>query len=230
MERGLYIAATGMVAEQVRQDQIANDLANSSTPGYKSDKSTQRSFGDILLSNTVSGQVVGPLGMGAEIDRIYTDTTAAPVRDTGEPTDFAIVGDGWFGIQTPQGLRYTRNGQFQLSPQGALIDGMGNQVLGRNGGAVRARPDGTIDPAQLGVYNVANPRKVGDSYVTGAAGGQAQGTVRVGALEASNASPSRSMVDMIASFRAYEAGQRVIRTIDSTLQKAANVVGTKPGA
>jgi flagellar basal-body rod protein FlgF len=230
MERGLYIAAAGMVAEQVRQDQIANDLANSSTPGYKADRSTQRSFGDILLSNTVSGQVVGPLGMGAEIDRIYTDTTAAPVRDTGEPTDFAIVGDGWFGIQTPQGLRYTRNGQFQLSPQGALIDGMGNQVLGRNGGAVRARPDGTIDPAQLGVYNVANPRKVGDSYVTGAAGGQAQGTVRVGALEASNASPSRSMVDMIASFRAYEAGQRVIRTIDSSLQKAANQVASKPGA
>jgi flagellar basal-body rod protein FlgG len=168
--------------------------------------------------------------MGAEIDRIYTDTTAAPVRDTGEPTDFAIVGDGWFGIQTPQGLRYTRNGQFQLSPQGTLMDGMGNQVLGRNGGPVRAQADGTIDPTLLGVFTIANPRKVGDSYVTGAAGGQAQGTVRVGALEASNASPSRSMVDMIASFRAYEAGQRVIRTIDTSLQKAANQVASKPGA
>jgi flagellar basal-body rod protein FlgG len=230
MERGLYIAATGMVAEQVRQDQIANDLANSSTPGYKADKSTQRSFGDILLSNTVSGQVVGPLGMGAQIDRIYTDTTAAPVRDTGEPTDFAVVGDGWFGVQTPQGVRYTRNGQFQISPQGTLQDAMGNQVMGRNGGAVRAQANGTFDPTQLGVFNLANPRKIGDSYVTGAVAGQAQGTVRVGALEASNASTSRSMVDMIASFRAYEAGQRVIRTIDSTLQKAANTVGSKPGA
>jgi flagellar basal-body rod protein FlgF len=230
MERGLYIAATGMVAEQVRQDQIANDLANGSTPGYKADKSTQRSFGDMLLSNTVTGQVVGPMGMGAQIDRIYMDTTAAPVRDTGEPTDMAITGDGWFGIQTPQGTRYTRNGQFQLSPQGVLIDSLGNQVMGRNGGAVRARNDGTVDPAQLGVFNVANPRKIGDSYVTGAAGGQATGTVRVGALEASNASPSRAMVDMIASFRAYEAGQRVIRTIDSSLQKAANTVGSKPGA
>jgi flagellar basal-body rod protein FlgF len=230
MERGLYIAATGMVAEQVRQDQIANDLANSSTPGYKADKSTQRSFGDILLSNTVTGQPVGPLGMGAEIDRIYTDTTSAPVRDTGEPTDFAIQGDGWFGIQTPQGVRYTRNGQFQVSAQGTLIDAMGNQVLGTGGGAVRPARDGKVDPRQVGIFSVANPRKVGDSYVTGAAGGRAQGTVRVGALEASNASPSRSMVDMIASFRAYEAGQRVIRTIDSTLQKAANTVGSKPGA
>jgi flagellar basal-body rod protein FlgF len=230
MERGLYIAATGMVAEQVRQDQIANDLANSSTPGYKADRTTQRSFGDILLSNTVSGQVVGPLGMGAQIDRVYTDTTAAPVRDTGEPTDFAVVGDGWFGVQTPQGVRYTRNGQFQLSAQGTLMDAMGNQVIGQNGGPVRAANDGTINPQQLQVFNLTNPRKVGDSYVTGTAGGQANGTVRVGALEASNASPSRSMIDMITSYRAYEAGQRVIRTIDSTLQKAANTVGSKPGA
>jgi flagellar basal-body rod protein FlgF len=230
MERGLYIAATGMVAEQVRQDQIANDLANASTPGYKADKSTQRSFGDVLLSNTVTGQVVGPLGMGAEIDRIYTDTSAAPVRDTGEPTDMAIVGDGWFGIQTPQGVRYTRNGQFQLSPQGTLEDALGNQVIGQGGGPVRANADGTVNGQQVGVFNLANPRKIGDSYVTGTAGGQATGTVRVGALEASNASPAKAMVDMIASFRAYEAGQRVIRTIDSTLQKAANTVGTKPGA
>ena len=229
MERGLYIAAAGMVAEMVRQDQIANDLSNASTPGYKADRATQRSFGDLLLSNTVSGQTVGPLGLGAEIDSVVTDTTAAPVRDTGEPLDFAVVGDGWFGVQTPQGVRYTRNGQFQLSPQGTLIDAMGNPVIGR-GGQVRVGPDGRVDPAQLAVFNVTNPRKVGDSYVTGAAGGQAQGTVRVGALEASNASPSRSMVDMIASFRAYEAGQRVIRTIDSTLQKASNTVGSKPGA
>jgi flagellar basal-body rod protein FlgF len=229
MERGLYIAATGMVAEMVRQDQIANDLANASTPGYKADRSTQRSFGDLLLSNTVSGQPVGPLGLGAQIDSIRTDTTGAPLRETGEPLDFAIQGDGWFGVRTPQGVRYTRNGQFALSPQGTLVDGMGNAVIGR-GGPIRAGADGTVDPAQLQVFNVANPRKVGDSYVTGAAGGQATGTVRAGALEGSNAAPSRSMVDMIASFRAFEAGQRVIRTIDETLQKASNVVGGMPGS
>ena len=227
MERGLYIAASGMMAEMVRQDQIANDLANGSTPGYKADRSTQRSFGEILLSNTVSGQPIGPLGFGAQIDQIVMDGSPAPARDTGEPLDFAVVGEGWFGVQTPQGVRYTRNGQFALSPQGILIDGMGNPVLARGGGTLRAGRDGTVDPDRLGVFNVANPRKVGDSYVTGAAGGQADGTVRAGALEASNAVPSRSMVDMVASFRAYEAGQKVIRTIDETLQKAANVVGTK---
>ena len=76
MERGLYIAASGMLAEMVRQDQIANDLANASTPGYKADRATQKSFGDILLANTVSGQTVGPLGLGAQIDKIVTDVKA----------------------------------------------------------------------------------------------------------------------------------------------------------
>jgi flagellar basal-body rod protein FlgF len=229
MERGLYIAASGMLSEMVRQDQIANDLANASTPGYKSDRATQRSFGDILLANTVTGQPVGPLGLGSQIDSIVTDTTGAPARDTGEPLDFAVVGEGWFGVQTPQGVRYTRNGQFAVSPQGTLIDSMGNQVMGRNGGPVRVGADGRPDPTQLGVFNVTGPRKIGDSYVTGAAAGQATGTVRQGALEGSNADPSRSMVDMIASFRAFESGQRVIRTIDETLAKASNVVGGLPG-
>jgi flagellar basal-body rod protein FlgG len=230
MERGLYIAASGMLTEMVRQDQIANDLANASTPGYKSDRATQRSFGDMLLSNSVSGQTVGPLGLGSEIDSITTDTSSAPARDTGEPLDFAVVGDGWFGVQTPQGTRYTRNGQFGVSAQGTLVDSMGNQVLGRGGGPIRVPADGQVDPQQVGIFALNNPQKIGDSYVTGAAGGQATGTVRQGALEGSNADPSRSMVDMIASFRAFESGQRVIRTIDETLAKASNVVGGMPGS
>ena len=229
MERGLYIAASGMLSEMVRQDQIANDLANASTPGYKADRSTQSSFGSMLLANSVTGQSVGELGLGSQIDTVTTDTTAAPARETGEPLDFAVVGDGWFGVQTPQGTRYTRNGQFGVSAQGTLVDSMGNQVIGRGGGPVRVGADGRPDPRQVGIFNVTNPQKVGDSYVTGAAGGQATGTVRQGALEGSNADPSRSMVDMIASFRAFESGQRVIRTIDETLQKASSQVGGLPG-
>jgi flagellar basal-body rod protein FlgG len=231
MERGLYIAASGMLSEMVRQDQIANDLANASTPGYKADKATQRSFGDILLSNSVTGQTVGPLGLGSHIDSIVTDTTPAPARQTGEPLDFAVQGDGWFSVQTPQGVRYTRNGQFGISPQGTLVDSLGNQVLGQNGGPVAVGANGKADPRQIGLFTLTGVRKVGDSYVTGAAaGGRATGTIEQGALEASNANPAHSMVDMIASFRAFESGQRVIRTIDETLQKASNSVGGLPGA
>jgi flagellar basal-body rod protein FlgF len=230
MERGLYIAASGMLAEMVRQDQIANDLSNASTPGYKADRATQKSFGDLLLSNTVTGQTVGPLGLGSQIDKIFTDTTPAPIRQTGEPLDFAVQGDGWFSLQTPQGVRYTRNGQFAISPQGTLIDGMGNQVLSQAGAPIRVPPNGQVPPGQLGVFTLTNVQKVGDSYVTGAAGGKATGTVESGALEGSNADPARSMVDMITSFRAFESGQRVIRTIDETLQKASNQVGGLPGS
>lgn len=226
MERGLYIAASGMLTEMVRQDQIANDLSTASTPGYKSDRATQRSFGEILLSNTVSGQAIGPLGLGSQIDSIVTDTTAAAVRDTGEKLDFAVQGDGWFAIQTDQGVRYTRNGQFGVSPQGTLVDSLGNQVLGQNGGPVRVGADGAANPRDIGLFNLTGAQKVGDSYVTGAAGGAATGIVRQGALEGSNADPARSMVDMIASFRAFESGQRVIRTIDDTLQKASSQVGS----
>ena len=67
MDRGLYIAASGMIASQVRQDQIANDLANVSTTGYKADRSAQRSFGDLLLSERTTGDPVGRVGLGAGI-------------------------------------------------------------------------------------------------------------------------------------------------------------------
>ena len=229
MERGLYIAASGMLAEMVRQDQIANDLANGSTPGYKADRSTQRSFGDLLLSNASTGAAVGSLGLGVRIDQTTTDLTAGPLRQTGEPLDFAIEGDGYFGVRTAQGVRYTRNGQFGVSAQGALMTAGGGMVLSQGGAPIRVGADGTVDPRQLGIFNVNNPAKQGDSLFAGAAAGRGTGTVRAGAVEASNADPTRSMVDMIASFRAFESGQRVIRTIDQTLQKAANQVGTIPG-
>jgi flagellar basal-body rod protein FlgF len=112
MDRGLYIAASGMLAEQVRQDQIANDLANAATPGYKADRTTQRSFGELLLSNSATGAVVGGQGTAVAVDEVRTDFTSATARETGEPLDFAIVGDGFFAVQTGQGVRYMRNGQF----------------------------------------------------------------------------------------------------------------------
>jgi flagellar basal-body rod protein FlgF len=229
MDRGLYIAASGMLAQTLRQDQLANDLANGSTPGYKSDRSTVRSFGDLLLTNSANGQAIGPLGLGVQVDRTVTNLNPAPIRDTGQPLDFAIEGEGWFQVRTPQGVRFTRDGQFALTQQGILTDASGNQVVGKNGGPVQAKADGTVDPALIGVFTVNNARKQGDSLFTGTAAGRAQGSVRQGALEGSGVDPARTMVDMIASFRAFEAGQKVIKTIDETLAKAANQVASTSG-
>jgi flagellar basal-body rod protein FlgF len=225
MDRGLYIAASGMLAEQIRQDQIANDLANASTPGYKADRTSQRTFGDLLLANSATGASVGPQSTAVQVDKIVTDFTAKPARETGEPLDFAISGDGFFAVQTAQGTRYTRNGQFSLDPQGRLVTAAGDAVLDANGNPITAT-DGKVDPRRIGVVNLTNPRKEGDSLLTGTAAGAATGTVRSGALESSGADPARSMVDMIASMRAFEAGQKVIQTIDETLGKAVSQVGS----
>jgi flagellar basal-body rod protein FlgG len=228
MDRGLYIAASGMLAEQIRQDQIANDLANASTPGYKGDRTAQRSFGDLLLANSTNGNVVGRQSTAVQVDNIETDFSPRPSRETGEPLDFAITGEGFFAVQTAQGARYTRNGQFTLDPQGRLVTAQGDPVLDTAGRAITST-DGKVDPRRLGVVALTNPRKEGDSLVTGTPAGAAAGTTRAGALESSGADAARSMVDMIASMRAFEAGQKVIQTIDETLGQAVTKVGAVGG-
>jgi len=223
MDRGLYIAASGMLAEQIRQDQIANDMANASTPGYKSDRTSQRGFGDLLLANSATGAVVGAQGTAVAVGAIETDFSPKPARDTGEPLDFAITGEGFFAVQTDQGVRYTRNGQFTADAQGRLVTAQGDPVLGRGGRALAVGRDGRVDPRALEVVQLRNPRKEGDSLVTGRPAGDGPGLVRAGALEGSGADAARSMVDMIASMRSFEAGQKVIQTIDETLGKASTL-------
>ena len=229
MERGLYIAASGMLAEQVRQDQIANDLANAATPGYKADRTSQAGFGELLLANSATGATVGPQGTAVQVSAVETDFSPKPAKDTGEPLDFAIVGEGFFAVQTARGTRYTRNGQFSADAQGRLVTAQGDPVLGRGGRTLTVGADGRVDPRGLEVVTLRNPRKDGDNLVTGTAAGNAAGQVRAGALAASGADATRSMVDMIASMRAFEAGQKVIQTIDETLGKAATQVGAVSG-
>jgi flagellar basal-body rod protein FlgF len=221
-----------MLAEQLRQDQIANDLSNSSTSGYKAERTTQQSFGKLLLTNSVTGAAVGSQSTGVQVTNTVTDWSPQALKDTGEPLDMAINGDGFFAVQTDAGTRYTRNGQFMSDAQGRLITPQGDPVLGRNNQPLTLGADGTVDPRQLNVVLLNNPEKVGDNYVTGTPGtvaGQTAGQVRSGALEGSGADPTQAMVDMIASMRAYESGQKVIQTIDETLGKAASSVGTVTG-
>ena len=215
-----------MLAELVRQDQIANDLANSATNGYKADRSVQRSFGDMLLQNSRTGAPIGRLGVGPVIAEVVTDMSPGAIRISGEPLDMAIDGEGFFAVRTGAGVRYTRNGQFSVSAAGNLVDGMGREVLSSGGQPIRVGRDGKVDPARVGVFAVRDPAKEGESLFAGAAAGRAAGRVRAGTLEGSAADPARSMVDLIASFRAFEAGQRVIRTVDETLGKAAGQVGS----
>jgi len=126
-------------------------------------------------------------------------------------------------------VRYTRDGQFSAGPAGLLVDDMGRTVLSQAGTPIRVRADGTVDPRQLGVFNVPNAGKQGDGLFAGTAAGRANAVVRSGALEGSGVDPARAMVDMIASFRAYEANQKAISTIDDALSRAAGQVGSLSG-
>jgi flagellar basal-body rod protein FlgG len=239
MDRGLYIAASGMLAEQVRQDQIANDLANASTPGYKADRSAQSSFGELLLANRSSGQQVGTLALGSQIAEIRTDMTPAAHKQTDEPLDVALDGPGFLAVQTAQGTRYTRDGQLVVDAQGRLATATGQLVLDDGGRTIAVgssdgleiAADGAITRggraiARLGVVSLTNPVKQGDTLFGGTPGPRpAETAVRQGYLEASGVNAATAMIDMLTSMRAYEAGMKVIQSIDETLQKGIAAAG-----
>jgi flagellar basal-body rod protein FlgF len=223
MNRGLYVAASGMLAMQARQDQLSNDLANAATPGYKQDRTAQKAFGELLVRNVAGDQQVGTMAAGVRLEEQTTDLRAAPLRSTDEPLDLAVDGEGYFGVQTDQGVRYTRNGRFASAADGTLVDQMGNKVLGRDGRPVKLKTDGTVDPAAVGVFALTDVVKAGDGNFTGRSTAQAAGKVRAGELEGSGVDAARTMVEMMASLRAYEAGQKALTTIDDTLGKAAGL-------
>jgi flagellar basal-body rod protein FlgF len=223
MNRGLYVAASGMLAMQARQDQLANDLANAATPGYKADRTAQHAFGQLLVENVEGTQGVGTMAAGVRLEDQTTDLRAAPLRQTDEALDLAVDGEGYFGVQTDAGVRYTRNGRFATGPGGVLVDQLGNRVLGKDGNPVQLKADGTVDPTTVGVFALNGATKAGDSNFMGTATGQATGLVRAGSLEGSGVDAARTMVEMMSSLRAYEAGQKAITTIDDTLGRAAGL-------
>ena len=234
-----------MLAELVRQDQLANDLANASTPGYKADRAAQASFGELLLENSASGQSIGPLGLGVQIAEVKTDLTQGPMKQTGEPLDVALAGPGFLAVQTAQGTRYTRDGQLTVDAKGRLALATGEPVLDAQGKPIPVDGhsadltiggDGTVSAAgktlgRLAIVSLATPLKIGDNLFTGTPGATPAGTtVQQGALEGSGTNPARVMVDMIVSLRAYESSQRVIRAIDETLQRGISAGGSVGGA
>ena len=169
MDAGLYIAAQGMLAEQVRQTQLSNDLSNASTPGYKPDQAQQQSFDSLLLQNTATGQPIGSLQTGVTINKVVTDTSPAPLHSTGQPLDFGIAGTGYFAVQTAQGVRYTRDGQFSTNAAGQLVDSRATRFSPRAALRSRSAPRARSPASALGVFNVNGAAKQGDNYFTGTA-------------------------------------------------------------
>jgi flagellar basal-body rod protein FlgG len=226
MDLGLEIAASGMVAEQVRQGQLSNDLANASTPGFKPDETPQHDFGSVLLASSAGAGAAGSVDQGVALGKTYTNMTPGSIQETGEPLDFAIEGEGFFSVRTAQGVRYTRDGQFTSSAQGVLIDAKGDPVLGPGGAQIKVGADGSVAVSALGVFELPGAVKQGENLFTGTPSGRSKATVRQGALEGSGEDPAKVMVEMITSLRNFQSGQQAIQAIGQTLQLASSQVGS----
>jgi flagellar basal-body rod protein FlgG len=248
MIRGLYTAATGMIAEQFVQDSLAGNLANINTVGFKQDIPTFRALHEMALRRYGSGAdnggaAIGTLGLGVQFDGSIPDPATGPMMRTEQKTDIALSGPGYFAVMTPQGERYTRDGQFKLDtkPDGVfLTDGSGNRVLGKNGpinmkdvtdfsvtddGRIMT-PTKEIDQFKLVDFPMQTMRKIGGNlYSASAPPTKAKPNVRQGYLEQSNVNAVTSMVRMISIQRAYEAAARAVTAQDETLGKAVNEVG-----
>lgn len=166
MLRGMYTGASGMLAQQVRTDVLANNLANAQTVGFKREAVLQRAFPEMLIRRvfdpvapgggavgTFFGAqgaydprpVVGRLGTGTYVDGTWTVHEQGPLRYTGNDLDVALNGDGFFAVQTEAGVRYTRDGRFALDAEGRLVTLAGWPVLDADGQPIVVGGAATID-------------------------------------------------------------------------------------
>lgn len=246
MNRGLYVAGTSMITNRQKMDVISNNIANSTTTGFKQDTMVSRSFDDMLISatnepNTVNTtREVGPFNTGIHVDAVYTDFKTGAITQTDSTLDFAIEGEGFFAVNTPEGIRYTRDGSFGLSADGYLVNQDGYRVMSQNGpvyvGAgeltVSVGGDIFIDGANAGklridtVADLNTLRKEGNNLYSGVGNTINQGfNIRQSSLEASNVDVVDGIVDMMKVYRNYESSQKIIQIIDGTLEKAVNQIG-----
>jgi flagellar basal-body rod protein FlgG len=218
----------------MRMDVISSNLANSNVVGFKKDRI---SFQKLLEKEVKNGPVPA-------LVTIETDMTPGDLRSTGNSLDVAIVGKGFFKVLTPEGVFYTRKGNFDLDAQGNLITQDGKAVLGKGGPiniqgkSIEIDNSGfiTVDGIQTGQLDVVdfadyeNLVKTGrglfrnesDNYEIDK---EPDTKIRQGALELSNVNVAKEMVNMIHSLRAFESYQKSMKAIDELNNYAINQVG-----
>ncbi len=232
MIRGLYTAGTGMITQRKRLDVTVNNMANVETTGFKQDKLLVKSFAEILISRSDDAgyENVGSVNNGVHVDEVFTDFVQGALEQTDRLTDFAIQGEGFFAVNTPEGVRYTRDGSFQTDENMQLVTGSGYPVLGMNGEPIYLTSvEFYVDLIQL--TNFTNPeyvRKVGDNLYEGLEGAEpvmAGGKIRRGFLEGSNVDLVRQMTDMMEITRAFETNQKIASIIDESLGLAVKDIG-----
>jgi flagellar basal-body rod protein FlgF len=222
---GIFSLTEGSLHQELRFDAISNNLANVNTTAFKRD---QIAFDEVLTAV-----------------RSTTDFSPGPGRHTGNELDVALNGEGFFAIQTAEGIRYTRDGSFTLNGEGNLVTQDGDIVLGRNGaipvknGHVTIDKDGnvmveneTVDKISVVEFQDRGLlKKAGQSYYRyegdeGDIINPKEIGLQQGYLEQSNVNPTEEMIQMIEAFRAYESVQKAIQNMDELTSQLVTDAGT----
>lgn len=252
MIRGLYTSSAGMQVDALRQEAIANNLANLNTAGFRRDLAIVEARKSMQLSRTnvpangdplaLTRRVpIGPVGTGVMVQRFAKDFTQGDLKDTGNPFDFALQGKGFFAVQGPNGQTYySRDGQFTRSPDGTMVDKAGCKLLGTNGpvvvnGKLDVATDGTVringrptDRIQLVDFadDDGTLAKHGDTMYQAMGGATPTPAPKLeihqGTLESANVNSVQEMVTMISVLREYEANSKAVQAQDETLSRAVN--------
>ncbi|MFZ5775712.1 MAG: flagellar basal-body rod protein FlgF [Thermodesulfobacteriota bacterium] len=234
---GLLEGTETLLAHEQRLHQVSNNLANVDTPGYKRETVT---FGEMLYNANRTRQRVGK---GLKIRTVHEQGV---LQQTGNPLDLAISGQGFFRIQTPNGIRYTRAGNFQINNLGQVVTPDGYQLLGEGGPVVvdgqkvEVSREGRffVDGApvnQVPVIEISPNAitKAGENLYQLSEGGEelpAQDfQIQQGFVEKSNVNTVTEMTEMLDLYRAYEAQQKMIRTSDDLDDLAVRRVGVVTG-
>lgn len=226
MISGIYNLIDGSMTQKVRFETIANNMANSNTNGFKKDV---MSFYEALGMQSISN----------------TDFSQGPLKYTGNELDVALGSKGFFKIETPNGLRYTRDGAFSINADRILVTGNGDTVLGESGpitiesGEVYIGRDGQVavnneSVDKILVVDFDEPqllRKEGGSYYSYQGENNGISTapdaeIQHKYLENSNVNPTQEVIKMIETYRAFESVEKAIQSIDALTGKMVNDYGS----
>lgn len=237
MDNALYVNLTRQMALARELSTVSNNIANMSTAGFQREGVV---FSEFIKS---SDGPLGSMSMGAARAR-YVDTAQGALSRTDSPFDVAIEGDGFFQIQTPDGVRLTRNGGFTTTADNLLSTRTGHLVLDEGGapifmppdaGPIAISPDGSISAGdlpigRLGILTVEDPRALrreADGLLSTEAPTAPSEKARVaqGFLEDSNVNPVNEISRMIEVQRAYELGQNMGEQENQRIQQTIQTLG-----
>ncbi len=252
MDRGTYIAASGGIAQFKKVDVASNNMANSNTVGFKREMiSTEAQEFDQTLASIVAkdnafAKPDNDRAQGVTQVSTYTDFSAGPIQTTGNPLDVALKNpNDFFAVNTPEGIQYTRAGNFTLNAEGTLVTQDGFEVQGDGGpiqitgAGVKIQSDGSIlanNTVQggLGVFRFEDTKglqRAGANRFSVAQGGAAPEQIRadlvVASIEGSNSSVVSNVTDLMTAQRAFQMYTKVADSVDSINQVAINQIGRR---